>query len=117
MAIVKRIAEVEEIDLSDGKDVVGVRKKVLIGPSDGAPTFAVRLFRVAPEGHTPHHSHPHEHGVVVLKGEGELVAGGKKLRIEAGMVAFVPPGEPHQFLNKGAGPLEFLCIVPVHVEG
>jgi mannose-6-phosphate isomerase-like protein (cupin superfamily) len=55
--------------------------------------------------------------VVVLKGEGELVAGGKKLRIEAGMVAFVPPGEPHQFLNKGAGPLEFLCIVPVHVEG
>lgn len=53
MAIVKRIEDVPGVDLSDGVDVVNVTKQVLIGPRDGAPTFAVRLFTLGPGGTRP----------------------------------------------------------------
>jgi len=113
---VKRIEDVPEIDLSGTGDVMGARKRVLIGPADHAPTFAVRLFTLEPGGHTPHHSHPFEHGVIVLEGEGEIVTDQGPKAIGAGTVAFVPPNERHQFRNTGEAPLRFLCIVPRHVE-
>ena len=116
MPELKRIEEVPIRDVSDGKEIVGVHKRLLIGPQDGAPTFAVRLFSVAPGGHTPAHTHPYEHGVLVLRGKGEvLTAEGPKV-IGPGMVVFVRPQEFHGFRNTGSEPLEFVCIVPVHVE-
>lgn len=116
MAQVRRVEEVELRDVSDGKEIVGVKKRVLIGPKEGAPTFAVRLFTVAPGGHTPAHTHPYEHGVIVLKGKGEVLEKEGAKPIEAGSVVFVKPGEFHGFRNTGSEPLEFLCIVPVDVE-
>jgi len=116
MVIVRRMDEVPGKDLSDGREIVGVEKKVLIGPTDGAPTFAVRLFTLEPGGHTPHHAHPFEHGVIVLEGEGEVLTEAGPLPLASGTVAFVPPSEQHQFRNTGTGPLKFLCIVPRHVE-
>jgi len=116
MVIVKRMSEVRGNDMSSGSDVVGVLKRVLIGPSDGAPTFAVRLFTLAPNGHTPAHSHPFEHGVVVLRGQGTVLTTDGPIPIQGGSVVFVPPGDDHQFRNTGAEPLEFLCVVPVRYE-
>ena len=49
---------------------VGCRVRWLIGEADSAPNFAMRQFEVAPGGHTPRHSHPYEHEVFVLEGEG-----------------------------------------------
>lgn len=116
MAVVKRISEVEARDISDGTEVVNVVKQVLIGPKDGAPTFAVRLFTLGARGHTPKHSHPFEHGVLVLEGEGELWTENGTHDLSPGTVVFVAPNENHQFSNTGSGPLKFICIVPVHVE-
>lgn len=93
-----------------------MRKRLLIGPKDGAPTFAVRLFSVAPGGHTPAHAHPYEHGVLVLRGQGEVLTPQGPKPIGPGTVVFVKPSEFHGFRNPGPEPLEFVCIVPVHVE-
>ena len=116
MAIVKRMEEVPGVDLSDGAEVVNVVKQVLLGPTDGAPTFAVRLFTLGPGGHTFHHRHPFEHGVIVLEGEGELSCPGGPRPLKAGSVVLVPPDELHQFRNTGQSAFKFLCIVPAHVE-
>lgn len=116
MPLVKRLEEIEAQDVSDGKEVVGVKKRVLLGPNEGAPTFAVRLFTLAPGGHTPAHTHPYEHGVVVLRGNGEVLSAEGPKAIGPGTVVFVRPGEFHGFRNPGSEPLEFLCIVPVSVE-
>ncbi len=116
MPVIKRIEEVLAQDVSDGKDVVGVTKRLLLGPQEGAPTFAVRLFSVAPGGHTPAHTHPYEHGVIVLRGRGEVLAKHGASPVGPGTVVFVRPGEFHGFRNLGQENLEFLCIVPVEVE-
>lgn len=104
-------------DMSDGQHVVGVTKQVLIGPEHGAPTFAVRLFTLAPGGHTPRHSHPFEHGVVVLEGIGEIDDLHKTHPLSPGTTVYVSPNEEHQFRNTGSAPLKFLCVVPRHAEG
>ncbi|MGY4707790.1 cupin domain-containing protein [Candidatus Bipolaricaulota sp. J31] len=116
MAVVKRVSQVEAVDISDGTSVVNVVKQLLIGPGDGAPTFAVRLFTLGPGGHSPKHRHPYEHGVLVLEGEGELWTDSGTHRLAPGSVVLVIPDEEHQFRNTGSGEFRFICIVPKHVE-
>lgn len=116
MAVVKKITEVEALDISDGTSVVNATKQLLIGPKDGAPTFAVRLFTLGPGGHSPRHQHPYEHGVLVLEGQGELWTEEGSYRLSPGTVVLVKPDEEHQFRNLGSVDLKFICIVPKHVE-
>jgi quercetin dioxygenase-like cupin family protein len=87
----------------------------LVGEPDGAPNFAMREFEVAPGGYTPHHSHPYEHEIYVLEGEGVAIEGNSSRGMRAGDVIFVAPDEVHQFRNTGGEPLKFLCLVP-HVS-
>lgn len=84
----------------------------LVGQEDQAPTFAMRKFKVEPGGYTPRHSHPYEHEVYVLAGEGVVFEGDEKHSLAPGSVVFVKPDEVHQFRNTGETPLEFLCMVP-----
>lgn len=93
--------------------VEGVTMRLLIGRGDGAPNFAMRHFTVEPGGHTPHHSHNYEHEVVIVEGEGRVENNGEFHTIKAGDVLFVTPNVVHQFVNTGAQPLKFLCMVPV----
>jgi quercetin dioxygenase-like cupin family protein len=90
----------------------GCTVRQLVSERDGAPTFAMRQFEVAVGGHTPRHSHPYEHEVFVLEGEGEVFEGEQAHRLRPGDVVFVKPGEIHQFRNTGERPLKFLCLVP-----
>ncbi len=116
MAKVIKLEEAEPVDLSGQPGVVGVTKRLLIGPGDGAPTFAVRLFSLSPGGHTPRHAHPFEHGVVVLSGRGEVLTQDGPRPLTPGTCVYIPPGEEHQFRNTGEEELSFLCVVPRHVE-
>ena len=84
----------------------------LVDENDGAPNFAMRQFEVGPGGFTPRHSHPYEHEVFVLEGEGEIVEDETPRPLRPGTVVFVAPDEIHQFRNTGAAPLKFLCFVP-----
>jgi quercetin dioxygenase-like cupin family protein len=90
----------------------GVKIQWLIGPDDGAANFAMRRFELAAGGHTPRHSHPWEHEVFILCGEGTVLGADGPRRFRAGDVIFLPEGEQHQFRNDGAQPVTFLCLVP-----
>ena len=112
MIVKGRSKMVTALDLSDGKTVCDVTKQVLIGPDQGASNFVMRLFVLREGGHSPHHSHPWEHEVFILTGEGIVKSQDDEIPIEEGDFVYVPPMEKHQFLNAGSTPFEFLCIVP-----
>ncbi len=95
----------------------GCRVRWLVDEHDGAPTFAMRQFEVAPGGHTPRHFHDYEHEVFVLEGSGVVVEGEREHRLQAGDVVFVKPNEVHQFRNPGPTLLKFLCLIPNSATG
>ncbi len=95
------------------QDAKGVAIRWLITEECGAPNFAMRHFEVAPEGHTPLHSHEWEHEVFGLSGEGVVVGEGGERPFGAGDFVFVPPRETHQFRNTGSKPLTMICVVPI----
>ena len=98
------------------KDAEGGASKVtvrwLITKGMGANNFAMRLFEVAPGGFSPLHTHPWEHEVFILEGEGVVFDGEKATPFEADDVVFVPSDERHQFKNTGKESLKFLCLIP-----
>lgn len=95
----------------------GCRIRCLIGEPDGAPSFSMRQFDVAPGGYTPKHAHAHEHEVFVLEGAGVVAEGDVEHLLSPGTAVFVPPNQVHQFRNTGPGPLKFLCLIPHPLRG
>jgi len=89
-----------------------VSMRMLIGPDDGAPNFNMRMFELAPGGHTPLHRHAWEHEVYILAGSGTLRTEDGDRPIAAGNCVFVPCEDLHQFANTGGATLRFLCLVP-----
>ncbi len=97
----------------------GVTMRVVVGREDGAPTFAMRHFELAPSGCTPRHQHNYEHEVIILEGEGVVVDGAQQEKdrpVRSGDVLLIPANEIHQFRNTGPRPLKFMCLVPTHFD-
>jgi quercetin dioxygenase-like cupin family protein len=90
----------------------GVSVRWLIGPAEKAPNFALRYFEIEPGGWTSLDRHAHDHGVVVLRGRGQVLLGQEEHEIAFGDVVYIPPDEVHQFKNSGEEPLGFLCVIP-----
>lgn len=90
----------------------GCQVRWLVSKSDGAPNFAMRLFEVAPGGHTPKHHHPYEHEIYVLEGEGLVFQGDRPHPLRPGTTILVESDEIHQFQNTGNATLKFLCLIP-----
>jgi quercetin dioxygenase-like cupin family protein len=93
----------------------GTKIRWLITKEDGAEHFAMRYFEMAPEGHSPHHSHEWEHEVFILEGECLVVCGDKRKKVGAGHAVFIPPNVMHHFRNEGKNALKFICLVPHHI--
>jgi quercetin dioxygenase-like cupin family protein len=90
----------------------GARIRILIGDGDGACNFCMRHFEVEPGGCTPHHEHPYEHEILVLKGSGTAKTPSGDGPFKQGDVIFVPPNVEHGFCNTGSELCEFICIIP-----
>jgi quercetin dioxygenase-like cupin family protein len=90
----------------------GCTMRCLIGEADGAPSFTMRQFEVAPGGYTPQHKHAHEHEVFVLEGSGVVMIEGTERTLRPGTAVFVPPQHLHQFRNTASTTLKFLCLIP-----
>ena len=101
----------------DMEGASGCTVRWLVDENDGAPTFAMRQFEVESGGYTPRHSHPYEHEVYILAGQGTIAEGETEHPITAGDVIYVAPDDVHQFRNTGAEPLKFLCMVPNSASG
>ena len=90
----------------------GVEIRWLISKDDGAKNFSMRMFEIQPGGHTPLHTHPHEHEVFAIEGNGIFVYEGREHEFGAEYVVFVPGGSEHQFKNTGDSMLRMLCLIP-----
>jgi quercetin dioxygenase-like cupin family protein len=104
-------SDVEAKEADEGASKLKVRW--LITKEMGAPNFAMRLFEMEPNGNSPLHTHPWEHEVFILEGEGIVVAKDGEKKIKAGSVIFIAPNELHQIKNNSKKILKFLCLVPI----
>ncbi len=109
-----RVGHVDEIEAREVQmdGARGVTMRVVIGEAQGAPNFVMRVFDVAPGGHSPHHTHDFEHEVFVLAGRGEFLEEGSREPLSPGDVVFVRPGVLHQFRAAPDEGLRFICVVP-----
>ena len=97
------------VDMEGAKDA---QRRLVLGPDDGTPLMALRVFTLAPGGYTPYHQHPFEHMNVVLEGQGVLRKADGEHVLGPGAMALVPGGEMHQFRNDGDTDFSFVCLVP-----
>lgn len=111
--LVKKIKDVLAVSVKM-EGAKNTRVRVLFGPEDGAPTFAMRLFELDKEGHTPYHNHPFEHEVIILDGKILAVTEKQEIPLNVGDVVMVMPGETHQFKNISDNkPASFICLIPL----
>lgn len=96
----------------DSDSASGVTESWLIGKAEGAKNYALRYYEVKPHGFSREESHEHDHGIIILHGEGEVQLDGKTVSVEPGDVIYIPPNERHQLRNRGEAPLGFFCIIP-----
>ena len=104
--------DVKAKEADEGASKIKVRW--LITEEIGAENFAMRLFEMEPQGYRPLHSHPWEHEVFILEGEGLVIGEEHERKFRSGDVIFIPPNEKHQFKNNGEKTVKFLCLVPFH---
>jgi quercetin dioxygenase-like cupin family protein len=91
----------------------GAEMRLLISKADGAENFAMRMFELQPGGHTPLHTHAHEHEVFIVEGGGTFVCEGQEHEFGAEYVIFAPPNAEHRFKNTGDSVLRMLCLIPM----
>ena len=96
----------------NGDAVKGVTGRVVIGKSDGAPHFCMRIFTVEPGGFTPRHSHEWEHEILIHSGSGQVLMEGKWQDLSAGSVIFIPGQDDHQLRNNSDEDFVFACSIP-----
>lgn len=109
-----KVVHYDEVKLEDVtvEGAKGARIRWLIGRNDGAPNFAMRMFEIDPQGHTPYHQHDWEHEMYCLSGKGVLVTERGEIPFAENDVLYVDPGMKHNFKNVGDETLRFLCLVP-----
>jgi len=61
--VIGKSKEVHARNLHDGKTIFHAKKRVLIGPAQGARNFVMRLFTLEEGGCSPYHTHDWEHEV------------------------------------------------------
>ncbi|MBN1903447.1 cupin domain-containing protein [Candidatus Sumerlaeota bacterium] len=103
----------EEVKM-EGASGATIRK--VITDEEGAPHFAMRLFELAPEGHTPAHRHEHEHEIYIIQGKGALQTEEGLYPLNLCDAVFIPPNALHNFINQGTAPFRFLCFIPIGRE-
>jgi quercetin dioxygenase-like cupin family protein len=109
--IIKKDDEVLESTVEE-EGVKKVTRKILIGPADGSSRIIMRYFKILPGGHTPFHSHDHEHVVKIENGRGVVVdESGEDITVSRGQSLYIERNKNHQFKNPFQEPFEFLCII------
>ena len=92
----------------------GATMRWLIGKTNGAKTYAMRLFTIAPGGKIPLHQHPEEHEIFVLQGSAKMLGALDGQVAGKDDIIFVPSNEPHGYDNtEGKEPFRFICVIPL----
>lgn len=102
-------ADAKTYPSDQARDATG---RVVIGRSDGADHFCMRVFEIGQGGMTALHAHDWEHEVFVHSGEGAVLCGETWVPLSAGSVVFIKGKENHQLKNTGDRPFVFVCVIP-----
>ena len=73
----------------------------------------MRYFEVAAGGYSTLERHQHTHGVMILRGEADVLVGNEVRHVRTHDLVHIPPLTWHQFRTRGATPMGFLCMVNV----
>jgi quercetin dioxygenase-like cupin family protein len=113
--IIKHIADVP-LQVVTTEGARGVKVRIIYGPKDVAPNFAMRLFEVEPDGHTPFHYHPFEHQIIVMEGVFSLVSDDGSVELRPGDAVMILPDSKHQMRNRSDGVSKFICMIPIEFQ-
>jgi quercetin dioxygenase-like cupin family protein len=105
-----QVISYEEVKAKEVEE--GSKIKIRWLNTGGSKNFAVRLFEIEPGGYSPHHSHPWEHEIFVLEGNGTTIGKEGAEAISVGDLISIPAGETHQIKNTGKSTLRILCMIP-----
>jgi quercetin dioxygenase-like cupin family protein len=100
-------------DVSGIKAAPGVTMHIVAGTAEKAPTFVMRVFEIEPRCATPYHTHPWEHEMFIIKGQGTLKSGNTEKALKEGDAVMVLPDEQHGVFNTGKSLLTMICVVPL----
>ena len=73
----------------------------------------MRYFEVAPSGYSTLERHEHSHGVMILRGEADVMVGSEVRHVKTFDLVHIPANTWHQFRTKGGEPMGFVCMVNV----
>lgn len=73
----------------------------------------MRYFEVAPGGYSTLERHEHTHGVMILRGQADVLVGNDVRHAKTHDLVRIPPMTWHQFRTRGDTPMGFLCMVNV----
>lgn len=90
----------------------GVDFRPLLAENVDPPNFYLRVFDIAPGGHTPLHAHAWEHETFMVSGRGKIVLERSQEPLVEGDAVFVEPNETHQFVNDGETTMRMVCVIP-----
>lgn len=102
----------KEVRATSPEGTKGVDFRPLLAENVNPPNFYLRVFDIAPGGHTPRHAHAWEHEVFVVAGKGKVVLEKREEPLEEGDAVFVEPNEVHQFVNDSSVGMRMICVVP-----
>jgi mannose-6-phosphate isomerase-like protein (cupin superfamily) len=88
--------------------IVGGRK---CSAGEEGPALELRYFELPPGAVTRLEKHEHEHYVIIGHGRGHAIVGTEVHEVGPHDVVYVGRLEAHQFVNRGAEPFGFFCIV------
>jgi len=80
---------------------------------DEALRCELRYFEVAPGGYSTLERHEHTHGVMILRGQADVLVGDAVREVGTFDLVRIPAMTWHQFRTKGSEPMGFLCMVNV----
>ncbi len=108
-----KIKDYKEVELKTEETAKGAGIRWLLSDRDGMTDMSMRVVEIEPGGQTPHHSHPWEHQVFILKGSGRVTAESETREFSPGAAIFIGPNEKHTFYNDSGETMEFVCMIPV----
>ena len=94
----------------------GATETWIIGKAEKAENFAIRYYELEPGGHSREETHPHDHGVMFLRGVGEVLIEGQAHAVAEGDVVYIAPNDIHQVKNTGQETLGWICVIPARRE-
>lgn len=100
-----------DVPMTEVKAGHNAAMQVLLGPDQGDTSFALRRFRMGPDGGMPLHTNRVEHQQYVLRGRARIRVGDTVHEVAPDHTLFIPAGVPHSYEVTEA-PFEFICVVP-----